>query len=403
MPVSLPSDFESYTRRLFGEERYKRYRASFEEARPVSLRLNPFKAGKKAQGEPVPWCKDGYWIDTREDFTTDPLLHAGCYYVQDAAGMFLDRVLRQLVGKPVDMLDLCAAPGGKATLAVAALPEGSLIYCNEPDRQRANILVENVIKQGCRNVVVTNNFAKDYRRAGMTFDVILADVPCSGEGMFRKDEGAIKDWSVAAVLRAAALQRTIVADIWPCLKPDGIFIYSTCTLGTRENEENVRWIMEELGAEAISIDVSEDWGITGSLLDGFSEPVCRFIPGLTRSEGLFIAAMRKTSLRAEGKTKRSEGLRVIYDGRNLPSADSSGRPLHAEALLYDLPPARYPRVELSRAHALSYLRRESLILESSVPRGYVVVCYEGHPLGFVKNLGSRANNLYPSQWRIRYK
>ncbi|MCD8289335.1 MAG: hypothetical protein LUC26_05420 [Prevotella sp.] len=403
MPPALPPDFENYTLQLFGEERFARYKASFEEARPVSIRLNPFKPGKKVLGEAVPWCDGGVWMSAREEFTLDPLLHAGCYYVQDAAGMFLDLILRQLVREPVTMLDLCAAPGGKATLARAALPDGSRLFCNETDRQRVNILAENIIKQGHPDVVVTNNFARDFRRSGMLFDVILADVPCSGEGMFRRDENAIGEWSVGGVMRCAELQKSIVADIWPCLKPGGLLVYSTCTFNARENEENVRWIAQQLGAELVSIEIENNWGITKSLVSGFNQPVYRFIPGLTRSEGMFWAAMRKTGGET-AKTKKQNGvLRVVHDGRNIVQTADSKRPPHAEALLYNLPENRYPRTEIPRETALDYLRREAIRLDSNVPRGFVIVCFEGHPLGFVKNLGTRANNLYPQAWRIRNK
>ena len=215
--ATLPKDFEDYTRTLFGEETYRRFLMSFQEKQPLSVRLNPFKGGRSFAGTPVPWCRNGVWLDEKPDFTLDPMLHAGCYYVQEAASMFLDEVLRQHVTQPVTMLDLCAAPGGKTTLARAALPEGSVLYCNEPDHKRANILMENVQKQGHPDVIVTNNYAKDYRKAKLKFDVILADVPCSGEGMFRKDPNAIAEWSIKNVVACRELQRSIIEDIWPCL------------------------------------------------------------------------------------------------------------------------------------------------------------------------------------------
>ncbi len=405
MKKRLPPDFEVYTSQLFGEERYQKFLLSFEEDAPTSVRLNPFKVGKKlVEAEPIPWCKDGFWLSTREDFTLDPLFHAGCYYVQEAGSMFLDTVLRQYVKAPVTMLDLCAAPGGKATLARATLPKGSLLFCNEIDRRRANVLLENIQKQGHRDVVVTSNTPMDYLSAGQMFDVILADVPCSGEGMFRKDEKAIGEWSIKNVVRSAELQRSIVRDIWPCLKSNGILIYSTCTFNTRENEENVCWIADELGAEVLSVKIKDGWGLTGSLLKGFSLPIYRFIPGITRSEGLFMAVMRKTKNKENTKKKRGNHLHILYDGRNVGSGnDKKLPPKHAEALLYDFPKECFPQVELAKDEALRYLRHESISLTEDAPRGFVVVTYEGHALGFVKNIGTRANNLYPQEWRIRNK
>ncbi len=410
MRAALPQDlayadfqFILYTRNLFGDL-YEPFLRSFSEEPPVSIRLNPFKKiDVSSEWTPIPWCKDGYWLPKRKAFTLDPLFHCGCYYVQEAASMFLDTILRQYVSRPITMLDLCAAPGGKATLSRAALPQGSLLYCNETDRRRANILVENMQKQGHSDVLVTNNSAADYARSGLLFDVLLADVPCSGEGLFRRSDVALKEWSIKNVLMCAERQRNIVRDIWPCLKEDGLLIYSTCTFNTHENEENVRWFVEELGAEVMGVTIDPSWGIVGSLLQDFSSPVYRFIQGITRSEGLFVALLKKTDGRSSSAKQHPTALHILYDGQHIDEykRDQKTIPPHAEALLCDLPPERYPRAELTLSQALSYLRHETLNLDNSAPRGFVVVCYEGHPLGFVKNIGTRANNLYPIQWRIK--
>lgn len=408
--MDFPKEFIEYTSRLFGEERWQKFLDSFSQETPVSVRYNPFKpVSDMFDGESVPWCKDAYWLKDRPKFTLDPLLHAGAYYVQEAGSMFLDQVLRQHVSTPVCMLDLCAAPGGKSTLARAALPEGSLLISNEPDRRRANILMENMQKQGHRDVYVTNNYAKDFRASRIMLDVILTDVPCSGEGMFRRDEGAIKEWSVQNVRKCAELQRSIVEDIWHCLRPGGLLIYSTCTFNLQEDEENVRWIMEELGADILPVETRQEWGITGSLLDGFEVPVYRFIPGITRSEGLFICVLRKhgeSQACHRPVEKQLKRLRILSDGA--PKGERKGKdiiPSHAEALLAPLHIGgmdnAYPCVELSREDALRYLHREAIELPDDTPKGYVAVTYNGLKLGFVKNLGNRANNLYPKEWAIR--
>ncbi len=373
--VRLPEEFERYTREVFGEERWGRFIESFNEPAPVSIRFNPSKirdytnsplsAPHFPLGEAVPWCANAFWLTERPSFTLDPLFHAGCYYVQEAGSMFLDTLLRKYVTEPVRMLDLCAAPGGKSTLALSALPEGSVLFSNEVDRRRANILSENIQKWGYDNVLVTSNFARDYARAKMSFDVILTDVPCSGEGLFRRDPSSIAEWSIKKVLDCQKLQREILEDIWPCLKEGGLLIYSTCTFNRRENDENLEWIINELGAELLQ------------------EPE-RFIPGITRSEGLFMAALRKTSGARSTKREELKGLYIIYNGRERAHEGES-----------------YPRVELTINQALSYLRREALTLEEGAPLGLITVCYQGQPLGLVKNLGTRANNLYPKEWRIR--
>ena len=297
----LPEAFIDNTRQLMGEERFERYLQSFEEDTPVSIRLNPQKAANMEviDGEQIPWCRNGYYLKSRPNFTFDPLFHAGCYYVQEAASMFLDEVLRQCMSltshlSPLTSLDLCAAPGGKSTLLRAVLPEDCMLYSNEPIRNRASILLENVTKWGYKNHIVTNAYPKDYRKAKMKFDLILCDVPCSGEGMFRKDEATIREWSPQQVEKCWQLQRDIVSDAWACLNDGGLLIYSTCTFNIKENEENIRWILSEFDdAKVVPIDTKPEWNITGSLLEGFTEPVYRFIPGITRGEGLFMCVLRK--------------------------------------------------------------------------------------------------------------
>lgn len=406
MAMNLPIEFEEYTRELFGEECYGCFLASFSEEQPVSVRLNPYKPIEPptAEAQPIAWCRNAYYLAERPDFTLDPLFHAGCYYVQEAGSMFIDEVIRQLDFKAATALDLCAAPGGKSTLLRAALSDECQIYCNEPDHRRANILMENLQKQGHPKVTVTNNYAKDYQKAKLLFDLVLADVPCSGEGMFRKDEGAIKEWSIQNVMKCQALQRSIISDIWPCIKENGILIYSTCTFNTRENEENVRWICKELGADIIPITTKKEWNISGSLLKGFDAPVYRFIPGTTKTEGLFICVMRKKSHEVVSGKTNLKILRILSNGHYEGQVKGKDTiPAHAESLLINLSTDKYPKAELDLATALRYLRRETIVLPVETPRGYVVVTYKGKNLGFVKNLGNRANNLYPQEWKIRFK
>ena len=396
----LPAEFISYTRELFGEAVWQQYLHSFDEPTPVSVRLNPFKPLSSLTSyllpfeDPVPHCKDAYYLTERPNFTLDPLLHAGAYYVQEASSMYLDKVIREELSsfnyQLSTALDLCAAPGGKSTLLRAALPEDVKLYSNEPDRKRANILVENMQKQGHPNVVVTNSYASDYKKSGLLFDLILTDVPCSGEGMFRKDPATIKEWSVQNVMKCQQLQRSIISDIWDCLRPGGILIYSTCTFNRHEDEENIEWIKDSFEAEEIL-------------------PAKRFIPGVDRGEGLFMAVLRKMSTDVTIQRQNMQALRILSPVNSQLSPINSQLSTvncqlsinHAEALSIATPKDKYPRVELSREDALKYLHRESLILPEVTPRGYVIVTYQDLPLGFVKNIGTRANNLYPKEWKIR--
>ena len=325
---------------------------------------------------------------------------------------------------------------------------------------RANILSENIQKFGHSDVIVTNNYPKDYRKAGQLFDIILADVPCSGEGMFRKDPNAIDEWSLQNVEKCTALQRSIIEDIWPCLREGGLLVYSTCTFNAHENEENVEWIAQNLGADFVEIEIKEQWNITGSLVN--SRPVYRFIPGLTSGEGLFMAVLRKhgdsTNVMSEAcASATKETARKRHKGKErqaTPSADiaktatwlqgdftiieekgsiraiptwwtsvynrikSSLYVIHAGitignikgrdvipdtslALSTSLNTAAFPSAELSYTDALNYLRKEAITINSNVPTGLVIVTYRNQPLGFVKNIGNRANNLYPQEWKIK--
>ena len=386
--AQLPKEFIQETRLVMGEERFNSYLEAFNEEAPTSIRLNPKYSFKAKSQDAVPWCEEGFYLEGRPQFTFDPLFHAGCYYVQEAASMFVCHVLRSLHSKfsYLNSLDLCAAPGGKSTAIRSVLPEESVLVSNEPITSRAQILLENITKWGWPDCIVTNNYPRDYRKAKMQFDVIICDVPCSGEGMFRKDPATISEWSLQNVEKCWRLQREIVADAWECLKPGGLLIYSTCTFNTKENEENVRWIMETYEAEVLSVPVKPEWGITGSLLPGFDAPVYRFIPGITKSEGLFLCALRK------GK---NEDLELKSKSDDITKKLSKFSILTSPLEHSDI------NVAVPYSEAIRYLRGEAIVLPADTPRGVVTVTYKGIPLGPVKNIGNRANNLYPKPWRIK--
>ncbi len=440
----LPAGFEDYFRRVWNRDLVDALVKGLCEDVPVSIRLNanrlPADAWPHAATAHVPWCPEGLYLSERPLFTADPLLHAGAYYVQEASSMFIAHVLRHLLASVPFLcdhtdaaLDLCAAPGGKTTILRSLLPAGCLLVSNEPMRQRAQVLAENIAKWGGDNVVVTQAYARDIARVAASdrtfegFGFILADVPCSGEGMIRKEEEAVRQWSPAFVAECADLQRSIVADIWPTLRPGGILIYSTCTFNPEEDELNVEWIASELGADVITIPTDPSWRILGDLRLGLEDessarsnrrklPCYHFIPGQVQGEGFFCAVLRKhendgddaknahfiesfaTSISAvrSNKTRKNNGGKV--------AAQCFAQRLEANLTILptnqlDAPGA--PRVELSLHDAVRYLRREALILPSDTPKGIIQVAYRGQRLGLMKNVGSRANNLYPKEWRIR--
>ena len=374
----------------------------------VSVRLNPRKLSAdevlacRPNLEPVPWCPNAFYLPDRPTFTFDPLLHAGAYYVQEASSMAIATLLlpregdnllpketspqersvgspggsQGLVGAaPLLALDLCAAPGGKSTLLQSLLPEGSLLICNEPIAKRSQVLAENLKKwmtglpEEAPQVLVTQNYPVEFGALSGQVDVLLTDVPCSGEGMFRKDEGAIREWSLENVAMCQQRQRDILQDIWHVLKPGGLLIYSTCTFNHLEDEDNARWICSELGGELLMER--------------------HFLPGRDRGEGFYVAGIRnlQPSLGAEtiqSKTKDKKclngGLRVLYDSANTTQPEGT-------------------RIDLSYNEALQYLHREALRVDA--PRGPVTLCYRGLVLGSGKGVGNRINNLYPDSWRIR--
>lgn len=381
----------------------------------VSIKLNRRKlSGPDVLGYgdllPVPWCRSGFYLDERPKFTLNPLLHAGAFYVQDASSMIHETLVASIAdrfGLPARplVLDMCAAPGGKTTSMINALPDGAFVVANEVMPQRAKILRENLLKWGYPDIMVTGSQASRFAAAGEVFDLVAVDAPCSGEGMMRKDEEARAQWSPGLVRQCAALQREILDSAVLALRPGGVLIYSTCTFNTEEDERNAEWLVCEKGLEPIDPALPEAWGIGRQL--GSDVPGLRFMPHITRGEGLFAALFRKpgdgapvSRDRALGAVRKSA--RVILDG--IPEVNMKGKvgiPASEWALSTTFPRGRYPEASLDLDTALRYLRHEAITLPAETPRGFVAVTFNGFPLGFVKNIGNRANNLYPAEWRIR--
>lgn len=410
----------------------------------------------------VPWNLDGFYLaGERPRFTFDPALHQGLYYVQDPSSMVVGTIVERLTSEmgPIVCIDSCAAPGGKTTAVIDALPADSLMIANEFDSSRAEALKENIIKWGSPNVVVSRGDTARLSSPGPIADVILADVPCSGEGMMRKDDDAVAQWSRGLIDGCAALQREIVSNVWEALKPGGFLIYSTCTFNSSENEDNVRWIAETLGGEVIEAPIEPVDGIArgisiSSATDDIARRVRRFIPGRVDGEGLFVAVIRKVGndsgeqIVSKSKNKNRQDRKVnqktrlpdvsVYLGEDYSCVDDNGSiyalparwaalienlqkklhiiykgveigqikgrdlvPAQALALSTALRPNVFPTEEIDYPTAIAYLRREAIMLPEGSPRGLVLLTYGGRPLGFVKNLGNRSNNLFPKQFAIR--
>lgn len=416
---------------------------------PVSLRLNPAKcAADVPQGQPVPWHAGGVYLDSRPAFTLDPVMHQGAYYVQDASSMAHAAAVARAVAltglTPASLryLDACAAPGGKTTAAADVLPPDAFVVANEYDPRRTSVLAENLAKWGV-SAVVTRADASAVRGLDGFFDIIAADVPCSGEGMMRKDPQALAQWSPALVQECAARQLAIVDNLWRCLRPGGFMIYSTCTFNTMENEDVVRHIADDLGADIVPVPALALPGILGAAAGYGDMPVYRFVPGSIRGEGQFIALLHKPGDTPAAMPRRlklhdkpltgysfldgeqvylpfsdrivaipavhraqaaavAEAMHAVECGVTVGALKGSSLiPAQQLALARALRRDAFPVHEISDTGlALQYLRREAVSLPSGAPRGHVLLAYGGLPLGFVNNLGNRANNLYPARWRI---
>jgi 16S rRNA C967 or C1407 C5-methylase (RsmB/RsmF family)/NOL1/NOP2/fmu family ribosome biogenesis protein len=429
----------------------------------TSIRVNPGKwsSGGMAENfedagiEGVPWSSCGFYLPQRPSFTFDPLFHAGAYYVQEASSMSLEQVVRQTadLSRPLRVLDLCAAPGGKSTLLQSLLPAGSLLVSNEVIRSRSNILQENMVKWGGANVVVTSNDPHDLGRLENYFDVIVVDAPCSGSGLFRREPEAVKEWSADNVLLCAQRQQRILADIWPALRQDGLLIYSTCSYSREENEDILDWMVEDMGVTGCRLQVAPEWNIveTAGRLGAYGY---RFYPDKVRGEGLFVACLcktgggafaasrkkgavdrqkgqverlsRKDEERLKGWVRADQGLAYFYHGgliHAIPEAlmpeilvlqsacylKRAGVPLGKLSVKEFIPEhdlamstlihSDLPAMPLTLEKAISYLRKDELAVETD-HRGWMLVRYAELNLGWMKVLSGRINNYYPKEWRI---
>jgi 16S rRNA C967 or C1407 C5-methylase (RsmB/RsmF family)/NOL1/NOP2/fmu family ribosome biogenesis protein len=465
---SLPSALIQSLQNIkgFNEEAFKAVHQSGGQI--TSVRLNPEKVksekSKLKIEEAVPWSSNGYYLQERPSFTLDPLFHAGAYYVQEASSMFLEEVLKQTVDltKPLKVLDLCAAPGGKSTLIQSIISADSLLVSNEVIKTRVNILAENITKWGAANAIVTNNDPKDFQRLQNYFDVIVVDAPCSGSGLFRKDTNAINEWSENNVALCAQRQQRILADIMPSLKDGGVLIYSTCSYSQQEDEEIADWLTEELnlpagqaGVESVKLKVEESWEIVETVSEKSGSFGYRFYPDKVKGEGFFIASFKKPlstmtitevkMQKSKGKTKQAFTAKEIeivkpylVNAENYfyikQNEEVIAIPLHLEndlviiqSSLYikkagvrlgtiirnELIPAHdlavsniinaaIPKLDVDTETALQYLRKVDLNIESAI-KGWVLLTCQCLPIGWIKIMANRINNYYPKEWRILNK
>lgn len=456
--MQLPERFVERMRQELGEAEATALCEALATEPSTAIRLNtPKMSCPPFEAEAVPWSADGYTLSERPAFTLDPAFHAGAYYVQEASSQFAGYILSQAVGgraqcEGLRVLDVCAAPGGKSTHYASLVGEHGLVVANEINRSRAAVLADNARKWGLGNMVVTCNDSAHLGDYEEWFDVVAIDAPCSGEGMFRKSEEACEQWSEANVRMCADRQWEIVENVFDTLRPGGVLIYSTCTFNRDEDEALVQRICDEWG-EAIEpaqeVDVADEWGAVVGRVGAFQ--TFRFFPHRVKGEGMFMAVARKagvpTSRRRMPKARReviaavekrseqelsrwvkepkrmrffsagdtiyacwaehydeikalSSRLAVIYSGVALGQIFKGKlKPDGALAFYVGLNRDAVATAELSLDEALQFLRKQDMSAELFV-EGVNMVLYKGLPLGFVKRVGARVNNMYPASLRI---
>lgn len=394
----------------------------------------------------VPWSLFGYYLDKRPSFTFDPLFHAGCYYVQEASSMFLEQALKQTVdlSQPLRILDLCAAPGGKSTHIQSLISAESLLVSNEVIRNRSNILKQNISKWGSENVVVTNNDPQHFSRLESFFDVLVVDAPCSGSGLFRKDPQAINEWSRDNVQLCCGRQKRIIADAIDALSENGILIYSTCSYSQEEDEDIADWLVEEFGMINERLKIEEDWGIVETESGKANAFGYRFFPHKLKGEGFYLSCFRKSTaarinkykaarLESVSERERSivqawlkkddlvffktpfiygfpkpllEDYKILKNALNVQYAGVVIGEVMKEKLVPDhalalsnLLKEEVPAFELNYEAAIHYLQKAEINVEAPV-KGWQVVTYKHHNLGWINALQNRINNYYPKELRI---
>lgn len=399
------------------------------------------------QIESVPWAANGHYLSSRPAFTFDPLFHAGCYYVQEASGMFLEQALKQTVDlkMKLNVLDVCASPGGKTTHLQSLISSESILVSNEVIKSRSAILKENVLRWSGGNTIVTSNDPADLGKLSGFFDIMVVDAPCSGSGLFRKDEEAIPFWSPAQVEHCSLRQKRILTDAWPALKKDGMLIYCTCSFSREEDEEILNWLSSQFSVSPVRLDLNKDWNIVETQSQSGSWGY-RFWPDKLKGEGFFLACFRRSDeteivkIRNRKKNEVLTGkeemiigqwitnesikclkqdkqvlaipkwletefdfihqqLKVIYSGIIVGEmAHDKLIPNHSLAMSR-WTNSSVPKIELGYDASIAYLqRREGVTHPGST--GWKLATYDHQPLGWMNVLPNRINNYYPKEMRI---
>ncbi len=300
--MTLPQAFVERMRADLGTEA-DAFFASYESPRAYGLRRNPLKCEKEQfeqllswQLTPVSWADEGYYYSGADRPGKHVYHEMGLYYIQEPSAMCVAQIADPQPGETV--LDLCAAPGGKSTQIAGRMAGEGLLVCNEIVPNRAKILAQNIERMGVKNAVVLNHSPQELeQRFPAFFDRIIVDAPCSGEGMFHKEEAALSEWSPENVQMCVDRQREILACAVNMLSPGGMFVYSTCTFAPAEDEEMIRWLLETYPDLTLQPIDTAALGISDGTLDGTG----RIYPHRQRGEGHFVARLQKAGTRIPGQ------------------------------------------------------------------------------------------------------
>ncbi|HZF63886.1 MAG TPA: hypothetical protein VEZ55_05365 [Chitinophagaceae bacterium] len=419
----------------------------------TSIRINPFKVPapmalhllSDSAIQRIPWSEYGFYLSNRPSFTFDPLFHAGCYYVQEPSSMFLEQAVKQVtdLSMPLKVLDLCGAPGGKSTHLQTLISADSLLVSNEVMKTRAGVLKQNIIKWGCRNVVVTCNDPQHFRKLEGFFDLVVIDAPCSGSGLFRKDAEAINEWSLDTVALCCGRQKRIVSDAFAALKPGGVLIYSTCSYSKEENEEIADWVVSEFPMESIPLVIDNAQGVVETSSHEQRAKGYRFYPDRVHGEGFYMSCFLKTSgeecnfkaVKMDAASKKEkdiiapwlqhtdsvflkehfiyalpetlvESYSVVKKALNVQYAGVAIGEIMKERLVPDhalalshLTSDLTAATELDMETAIRYLQKADIGL-STTTNGWQLVNFQSYNLGWINALANRVNNYYPKELRI---
>lgn len=445
--MELPLEYTEKMKALLGEE-FAAYLASFDAGRYYGLRANTLKISPEALREKglfglkeVPWCAEGFYYDGTERPAKHPYYHAGLYYLQEPSAMSPAAILPIAAGDRV--LDLCAAPGGKATQLAARLGGTGLLFANDISAGRAKTLLKNIELAGIRNAVVTSETPERLAaRLPQFFDKILVDAPCSGEGMFRKEPDMVKSWDEKMLAFCRAEQAKILDACAALLKPGGLLLYSTCTFAPEENEKSIGDFLEKY-PEFSLLPIAKAHGFAPGLAP--YEACARLYPHKLQGEGHFLALLQKSAAAeqtaqipaAEGErtkemepfaafareilrelpqgnyqiygdglyllpegTPKLDKLRVLRTGWQLGTL-KKGRFEPGQAFAMGLRKEELRRVldlPLADGRVLRYLKGETVEAEGA--DGWILVCVEGFPLGWAKLQKGRLKNKYAVSWKM---